>query len=152
MFHQEMGLNFSREQKTLVFVCGRYEGIDERVREGIPSEEVSIGDYIVTGGELPALVMIDAAARLIPGVLGDEQSLEEESFSDGMLEYPQYTRPAEFYGMKVPDVLRSGNHKAIAEWRKNAARVNTCEKRPQWMVLGGVGAPLVAPSKEEGRK
>jgi len=132
VFHQGMALDFSREAKTLVFVCGRYEGIDERVREGIPLEEVSIGDYILTGGELPALVVIDAATRLIPGVLGDERSSLDDSFSDGLLEYPQYTRPAEFCGMKVPDVLRSGNHKAIAEWRTKASLMNTLQKRPQW--------------------
>jgi len=132
VFHQAMATDFSKEEKTLVFVCGRYEGIDERVREGITLEEVSIGNYILTGGELPALIMIDAAVRLIPGVLGDHRSLEEESFENGLLEYPQYTRPAEFCGMKVPDVLRSGNHKAIAEWRKKAAALNTCQKRPTW--------------------
>lgn len=134
VFNQAMAFDFSKEQKTLVFICGRYEGIDERVREGIALEEVSIGDYILTGGELPALVMIDAAARLIPGVLGDHRSLEEESFENGVLEYPQYTRPAEFFGMKVPDVLRSGNHKAISEWRKKASLLNTCQKRPEWGV------------------
>ena len=137
VFDQAMALDFSREARTLLFICGRYEGIDERVREGIFAEEVSIGDYILTGGELPALVMIDAAVRLVPGVLGDHRSLEEESFENGLLEYPQYTRPAEFDGMKVPDVLRSGNHQAIAEWRKKAALYNTYQKRPQSRRVGG---------------
>jgi tRNA (guanine37-N1)-methyltransferase len=130
VFNQEMAGHFAREPRTLVFVCGRYEGIDARVGEGFPSEEVSIGDYVVTGGELPAMVMIDAAARLIPGALGDEQSLEEESFSTGRLDYPHYTRPAEFRGMRVPEVLLSGNHEAIRRWREEAALLSTGRKRP----------------------
>ncbi len=134
VFRQEMAKQFSCESRTLVFICGRYEGIDARVGEGIPSEEVSIGDYILTGGELPALVMLDAAARLIPGVLGDEQSLEDESFSSGGLAYPQYTRPAEFRGMRVPDLLLSGNHGAIRRWRKEAALLNTAQKRPDLLI------------------
>ncbi len=134
VFRQETAIDFSKEQRTLVFVCGRYEGIDARVGQGISLEEVSIGDYVLTGGELPALVMIDAAVRLIPGVLGDLQSLEEESFSSGVLDYPQYTRPAEFRGMKVPEVLLSGDHKAIRQWRREAALLNTCQKRPDLLT------------------
>ncbi len=134
MFNQAMALDFSKETKTLVFICGRYEGIDARVVEGISVEEVSVGDYILTGGELPALLMVDAAARLIPGVLGEPKSLEEESFSNGIFEYPHYTRPAQFQGMKVPEVLLSGNHKAIAEWRKEKAFLNTQQRRPDLLT------------------
>ncbi len=134
VFHHRMAANFSKEQRTLVFICGRYEGIDARVGAGIAVEEVSIGDYVLTGGELPAMVMIDAATRLIPGVLGNERSLEEESFSSGILDFPQYTRPAEFLGMKVPEVLLSGNHEAIRQWRREAALLNTHQKRPDLLT------------------
>ena len=134
MFNQDLAMNFSREKRTLVFICGRYEGIDARVGEGISLEEISVGDYILTGGELPALMMVDAATRLIPGVLGEPQSLEEESFSSGMFEYPQYTRPAQFQGMKVPEVLLSGNHAAIAKWRKEKAFLNTQQRRPDLLM------------------
>jgi tRNA (guanine37-N1)-methyltransferase len=134
VFHQAMAADFSKEEKTLVFICGRYEGIDARVGEGIAVEEVSVGDYVLTGGELPAVLMIDAATRLIPGVLGASESLEEESFVRGMLDYPQYTRPAAFQGMKVPEVLLSGNHEAIREWRKETAFLNTQKKRPDLMA------------------
>ncbi len=134
LFTQKMAQDFAKEQKPLLFICGRYEGIDARVVEGISLEEVSVGDYILTGGELAAVLMIDAAARLIPGVLGDERSLVEESFSSGFLEYPQYTRPAEFQGMKVPEVLLSGNHQAIRHWRKEAAFLNTRQKRPDLLT------------------
>ena len=129
-FDQEMAEAFSREDRSLVFICGHYEGIDARVNEGIPLEEVSVGDYILTGGELPALLMIDAAARLVPGVLGGAASALEESFSSSLLEHPHYTRPYEFRGMRVPDVLVSGNHAAIKTWRRARALVNTCKKRP----------------------
>lgn len=134
VFRQEKALDFSRESRVIVFVCGRYEGIDARVSEGITLETVSIGDYVLTGGELPALVMIDAAVRLIPGVLGDKDSLKGESFSNGLLGYPQYTRPAEFRGMRVPDVLLSGNHRAIQEWREQAASRNTVNIRPDLLT------------------
>ena len=130
VFQQEMALDFSREERTLVFICGRYEGIDARVEEGLSVEAVSVGDYVLTGGELPALLMIDAATRLIPGVLGASESLEEESFSSGMLEYPHYTRPAVFQGMKVPEVLLSGNPHASDQWRRETALLNTQKKRP----------------------
>lgn len=111
-------------------ICGRYEGVDERVREGLASEELSIGDYVLTGGELPALVILDAVARLLPGAVGDEQSIEAESFSRGLLDFPHYTRPAEFEGMKVPDVLVSGHHGEIRRWRKREALRRTLERRP----------------------
>ena len=114
----------------LVLVSGHYEGFDERVRENLADDELSIGDYVLTNGALPVMVVIDAVTRLLPGVLGDESSAVEESFSHGLLEYPQFTRPAEFRGMKVPEVLLSGNHAAIAKWRAEQARLRTSERRP----------------------
>ncbi|MBI5416161.1 MAG: tRNA (guanosine(37)-N1)-methyltransferase TrmD [Candidatus Omnitrophica bacterium] len=118
---------------NLVILCGHYEGVDERVREKIVDEEISIGDYVLTGGELPAMVLIDCVARHIPGVLGKETSLEDESFEEGLLEYPHYTRPANFRGTKVPGVLLSGNHKAISEWRNQQALRVTRRNRPDLM-------------------
>jgi tRNA (guanine37-N1)-methyltransferase len=114
----------------LVFICGHYEGVDERVREGLVHEEISIGDYVLTNGVLPAAVVIDAVVRLIPGVLGGEGAAEQESFSTGLLEYPHYTRPAEFRGRKVPEVLLNGDHGEIARWREEQARQRTRERRP----------------------
>ena len=114
----------------LLFISGHYEGFDERVREALADDELSIGDYVLTNGALPVMVIIDAVTRLLPGVLGDEQSSQDESFSHSLLEYPQYTRPAEFRGMKVPDVLLSGNHAQIAQWRGEQARLRTTERRP----------------------
>src|SRR6185436_18941199 len=113
----------------LVLVCGRYEGIDERVRERA-TEELSIGDYVLTGGELPALVVVDAVARLVPGVVGDEQSVADDSFSRGLLDFPQFTRPPAIGDLRVPDVLLSGNHAEIRRWRKRAALERTLERRP----------------------
>ncbi|HET6515825.1 MAG TPA: tRNA (guanosine(37)-N1)-methyltransferase TrmD [Thermodesulfovibrionales bacterium] len=129
-FHQEAALALSQERRRLLFLCGRYEAIDERVRERLVDLELSIGDYILTGGELPALVIIDALVRLLPGALGDERSVVEESFSWGILDYPHYTRPPEYRGMKVPDVLLSGNHKDIARWRRKEALKGTLRMRP----------------------
>jgi len=117
-------------QEHLLLISGHYEGFDERVRERLADDELSIGDYVLTNGGLPAMVVIDAVARLLPGVLGDQESAQEESFSRGLLEYPQYTRPAEFRGMKVPEVLLSGNHADIARWRAEQARLRTQERRP----------------------
>ena len=117
-------------QKDLLFVTGHYEGFDERVRENLADDELSIGDYVLTNGALPAMVIIDAVARLLPGVLGDDESSRDESFSQGLLEYPQYTRPAEFRGMKVPEVLLSGNHAEIEKWRCEQARLRTNAVRP----------------------
>ena len=114
----------------LMLVCGHYEGFDERIREQLADDELSIGDYVLTNGALPAMVVIDAVTRLLPGALGDDQSAHDESFSHGLLEYPQYTRPAEFRGMKVPEVLLSGNHAEIAKWRNEQARLRTRERRP----------------------
>lgn len=130
-FDQKMAEELSREKRRLFFLCGRYEAIDERVRTALVDNEVSIGDYILTGGELAALVIIDAVARLIPGVLGDERSAEEDSFSSGLLEYPHYTRPPVFRDMPVPDVLLSGNHREIWRWRRKEALRRTLERRPE---------------------
>ena len=113
----------------LLFLCGSYEGFDERIRT-LVQDELSIGDYVLTNGGLPAMVVIDAVTRLIPGVLGDDESAIDESFSHGLLEYPHYTRPAEFRGMKVPEVLMSGNHAEIEKWRREQARVRTKDRRP----------------------
>jgi tRNA (guanine37-N1)-methyltransferase len=118
------------QAEHLLLVSGHYEGFDERVREQLADDELSIGDYVLTNGALPVMVIVDAVARLLPGVLGDETSAHEESFSHGLLEYPQYTRPAEFRGMKVPEVLLSGNHGEIARWRAEQARLRTKERRP----------------------
>lgn len=130
VFNHDMALSLSKERRRLLFICGRYEAIDERVRENLVDEEISIGDYILTGGELPALVIIDTIVRLIPGVLGDERSKEEESFTWGILDYPHYTRPPEYRGLRVPDVLLSGNHKEIAKWRRKEALRHTMRRRP----------------------
>ncbi len=129
VFRQSMVEQMSREE-TLVFLCGHYEGIDERVLEEIVTDYVSIGDYVLTGGELPAMVMMDAIARFIPGVLNNEGSAQTESFSDGLLEYPQYTRPEEILGRKVPDVLMSGHHEKIRNWRKEQSIERTKSRRP----------------------
>jgi tRNA (guanine37-N1)-methyltransferase len=117
-------------QSHLLLICGSYEGFDERVREHLADDELSIGDYILTNGALPAMVIIDAVTRLLPGVLGDDESSLDESFSRDLLEYPHYTRPADFRGMKVPEVLLSGNHAEIAKWRAEQARLRTKERRP----------------------
>lgn len=130
-------------RESLVMVCGRYEGIDERIRSFI-DEELSIGDYILGGGEMAALVVIDAVARLIPGVVGNQESVEEESFSHGLLEYPQYTRPEEFRGMRVPEVLLSGNHAKIASWRRQQSLQRTRERRPDLLGESGTSPGPVA--------
>jgi tRNA (guanine37-N1)-methyltransferase len=128
-FSQKKAEELSKE-KHLIFLCGHYEGYDERIREHLVTDEISIGDYVLTGGELGAMVVIDAVTRLLPGVLGKEESHLQDSFSTGLLEHPQYTRPADFRGMKVPDVLMSGNHKNIEEWRKKESLKRTYERRP----------------------
>ena len=127
-FDQQLARELA-QQEHLLFLCGAYEGFDERVRT-LAQDEISIGDYVLTNGALPAMVVIDAITRLLPGVLGDDQSSQDESFSHGTLEYPHYTRPAEFRGMKVPDVLLSGNHAEIEKWRREQGKVRTREKRP----------------------
>jgi tRNA (guanine37-N1)-methyltransferase len=118
------------EASHLTLLCGRYEGVDERVVDGLPAEEVSIGDYVLSGGELPALVLIEAVTRLLPGVIGREESHEQDSFEDRILDHPHYTRPAEFRGMAVPEVLRSGHHAEIERWRREAALDKTGRNRP----------------------
>jgi tRNA (guanine37-N1)-methyltransferase len=124
----------------VVLLCGRYEGIDERVREALATEELSIGDYVLSGGEIPALAVVDAVARLVPGVVGDEQSVEGDSFTRGLLDYPHYTRPAEFEGRAVPPVLLSGHHGEIRRWRRNAALERTAERRPDLLADAALDA------------
>ena len=128
-FTQKKARELSGEEE-LVLLCGHYEGIDERALESIVTDYVSIGDYVLTGGELPAMVVIDSVSRLVPGVLNNDESAQTESFSDGLLEYPQYTRPPEFMGRKVPDVLLSGNHQNVDKWRHEQSLIRTYEKRP----------------------
>lgn len=118
------------EKKHLLIVCGHYEGVDERIRSNLIDRELSIGDYILTSGNLPAMVIVDSIVRLLPGVLGDDNSAKDESFSNGLLEYPQYTKPADYKGMKVPDVLLSGNHGLIGDWKKEQAIFRTKNRRP----------------------
>jgi tRNA (guanine37-N1)-methyltransferase len=124
-------------ESWLVLIAGRYEGVDERVVDGLPAEEVSIGDYVLSGGELPALVVLEAVTRLVPGVIGREESHERDSFgTDGLLDHPHYTRPAEFRGMAVPEVLLSGNHAEVDRWRSDAAREKTRRNRPDLLERG----------------
>ena len=122
------------QQKNLIIICGHYEGIDERVKEKLADESISIGDYILTGGELPAMVLVDCVTRLVPGVLGKQESLDSESFEKNLLEYPQYTRPANFRGMKVPNVLISGHHKNIELWRERQSILKTAKIRPDLLM------------------
>jgi tRNA (guanine37-N1)-methyltransferase len=121
----------------IIILCGRYEGIDERIKELFSATEFSIGDYVLTGGEIAAMTVVDTVARLIPGVLGSDESAGEESFSDGLLEYPQYTRPPEFRGLKVPDMLLSGNHGEIARWRREQSLQKTKMVRPDLLSKSG---------------
>lgn len=128
-FNQEIAQELSHSEH-LVFICGHYEGYDERIRQHLVTDEISMGDYVLTGGELPAMVMTDAIVRLIPGVLGNQQSHEDDSFQDGLLEFPQYTRPRSYQDMNVPEVLLSGNHAHIDQWRHEQKLIRTWEKRP----------------------
>ena len=128
-FRQEIARELAGEKHVLL-VCGSYEGFDERVRQSLADDEISIGDYVLTNGALPAMVIVDAVTRLLPGVLGDDESSQDESFCGCLLEYPQYTRPAEFRGMNVPEVLLSGDHAAIEKWRREQATVQTRQRRP----------------------
>lgn len=130
VFNQSMAEELA-EEENLIFLCGHYEGIDERVLNKIVTDNVSIGDYVLTGGELPAMVMIDAISRKVPGVLGNDESSEIETFYDNLLEYPQYTRPEEFMGERVPDVLLSGHHANIEKWRREKSLERTFENRPE---------------------
>ncbi len=145
-FSQEIA-NELKQHEHVLFICGSYEGFDERVRETLADDELSIGDYVLTNGALPAMVIIDTVTRLLPGALGDEGSAQDESFSHGLLECPHYTRPAEFRGMRVPDVLMSGNHAEIAKWRAEQARLRTAQKRPD--LLKNIGGKPQAPAKTE---
>jgi tRNA (guanine37-N1)-methyltransferase len=124
--------------RHVALLCGRYEGMDERVRTLVATEELSIGDYVLSGGELPALVIVDVISRLVPGVVGDARSVEEDSFSRGLLDYPHYTRPAEFSGEKVPDVLMSGHHEQVRRWRKKTAIQRTLERRPELLDMAAL--------------
>ena len=130
VFSHSLAQDLSKNASHVLLICGRYEGVDERVADALVTDEVSIGDYVLSGGEPAATVIIDAVVRLLPGALGSETSAVFESFSEGLLDYPQYTRPPEFRGMKVPDVLLSGNHAEIERWRKDAAIAKTRRKRP----------------------
>ena len=132
VFTQRVAEELSRYER-IALLCGRYEGVDERIREHLVTDEISIGDYVLTGGELPALMIIDAVSRLLPGVLGDPTGAEDDSHSMGLLEYPHYTKPPEFRGWKVPDVLASGNHAKIDEWRREQALTRTFNKRPDML-------------------
>ncbi len=132
----------------IVVLCGRYEGVDERVRAGLATEALSIGDYVLSGGELPALVIVDAVARLVPGVVGDEESVARDTFARGLLDYPQYTRPAEFRGMGVPPVLLSGHHAEIERWRRREALERTLERRPDLLERASLDAHDEALLKE----
>jgi tRNA (guanine37-N1)-methyltransferase len=130
VFTQELAQDLSQNASQIVLICGRYEGVDERVGEALATDEISIGDYVLSGGEPAAVVMIDAVVRLLPGALGNETSAANDSFSEGRLDHPQYTRPTEFSGLTVPDVLLTGNHGEIARWRREAALRKTQRNRP----------------------
>jgi tRNA (guanine37-N1)-methyltransferase len=129
LFDQQLAQELSRHPRLLL-IAGHYEGFDERITEGLRPLELSIGDYVLTGGELPAMVVIDAVVRLLPGALGAEEGAADETFADGLIEYPQYTRPREFRGMAVPDVLLGGNHASIARWRLEQRKIRTKQRRP----------------------
>jgi tRNA (guanine37-N1)-methyltransferase len=146
LFNQALARELAGAGNLLLF-CGSYEGFDERIREGLADDEVSIGDYVLTNGALPAMVIIDAVTRLLPGVLGDAESAKEESFSRGLLEYPHYTRPAEFRGMKVPETLLSGNHAEIARWRAEQAELRTAERRPDLAAPNAADQPEAVKEK-----
>lgn len=152
-FDHETALRLAGE-KHLVFVCGHYEGVDERVREALITDEISIGDYILTNGVIAAAVVIDAVVRLIPGVVGGEGATEQDSFADGWLEYPHYTRPPEYRGMKVPEVLLSGNHSEIARWRAEQAQARTRRRRPDLLenrAIDGGRSGKRGPQSETGK-
>jgi tRNA (guanine37-N1)-methyltransferase len=136
-FSQAKAAELSVESRVIL-ISGKYEGFDERIRIGLGAEQISIGDYVISGGELPAMVVIDAVVRLLPGAVGDEESVKNESFSEGLLEYPQYTRPEVFRGMKVPDILLSGDHSKIEEWRRQQSLERTKKWRPDLLENGSV--------------
>ncbi|MBI3993113.1 MAG: tRNA (guanosine(37)-N1)-methyltransferase TrmD [Candidatus Lambdaproteobacteria bacterium] len=140
-FDQARAQAFAASDEALLFICGRYEGFDERIRNGLADEELSLGNFVTLGGEVAAMAIIEASARLVPGVLGNPDSPAQESFAEGLLEYPQFTRPEEFEGMRVPDVLRSGNHQAIARWRAEQAQARTAARRPDLLETDDRGTP-----------
>ena len=157
LFSQEIAIELSR-YSHLILICGRYEGVDERVRQHLVTDEISIGDYVLGGGELAAMVVVDAVARLLPGVLGSEVSPLDDSHLTGLLEYPQYTRPVSYRGWAVPEVLLSGNHAQIAEWRRKQAIIRTLERRPELLDKANLSSKerrlverlSAAPAKETG--
>jgi len=154
VFNQKIAFELSQHPR-LGLLCGRYEGIDERIREHLVTEEISIGDYVLTGGELPAMIIIDAVARLLPGVLGDPDGAFDDSHASGLLEYPHYTRPPEFRGWKVPDVLISGNHAKINKWRREQSLRRTLERRPDMLEtapLSDADQKSLKKIKEEGER
>ena len=151
VFDQKMAADLAQEEE-LVFLCGHYEGVDERVLEEIVTDYVSIGDYVLTGGELPAMVMIDAISRLVPGVLNNDESAMTESFSAGLLEYPQYSRPEEWMGKKVPAILLSGDHKKVDEWRLEQSIIRTKERRPDLYEKWVLENPPVPEKKKRKRR
>ncbi len=135
VFNQREAEKLADECSRIILICGRYEGIDERVVEYLVTDEISIGDYVLTGGEIPAMVLVDAVTRLLPNVLGSETSAVHDSFADGLLDYPHYTRPAEFRGWPVPQVLISGHHAEVAKWRRRAALLKTLRRRPELLAV-----------------
>jgi tRNA (guanine37-N1)-methyltransferase len=152
MFKQEIALELSR-LPHICLVCGRYEGVDERIRNHYVDDEISIGDYVLTGGELPALIVLDAVARLVPGVLGSDESVAEESFVGGLLEYPHYTRPEIFEGHRTPEILLSGNHAAIRRWRRQQSLLRTRQRRPDLLkeeILSSEDRKLLAEAIQKG--
>jgi tRNA (guanine37-N1)-methyltransferase len=146
VFNQKVAEEMAAESR-LILICGRYEGVDERVGEYLVDDEISVGDYVLSGGEIPAMVMVDAVTRLVPGVLGSGESALHESFSEGILEHPQYTRPAEYRGMRVPDVLLGGNHAEVDEWRRRKAVAKTLERRPDLSEVTGLNEKKPAPER-----
>ncbi|MFH1454318.1 MAG: tRNA (guanosine(37)-N1)-methyltransferase TrmD [Armatimonadota bacterium] len=150
VFTQTGAVNLSKESH-IIFICGHYEDIDERVRKLLVDIEISIGDYVLTGGEIPAMAVIDAVSRLLPGVI-EKESLEEESFNNNLLEYPHYTRPEEFEGLKVPDILKSGNHKEIQKWRRKESLIKTYKKRPDILEKASLSEEDISILEEAKRK
>lgn len=151
VFSQTAAQELSRHEK-IALICGRYEGVDERIRQHLVTDEISIGDYVITGGELPALILIDAVSRLLPGVLGDPTGAEDDSHASGLLEYPHYTRPPEFRGDGVPDVLLSGDHAKIEKWRREQSLLRTLERRPDLLEKADLNKEDIKFLRERGFK
>jgi tRNA (guanine37-N1)-methyltransferase len=152
VFNQKVAMELAQHPR-LALICGRYEGVDERIREHLVTDEISIGDYVLTGGELPALILIDAVSRLLPGVLGDPDGAADDSHATGLLEYPHYTRPPAFRGWKVPDILVSGDHAKIAQWRREQSLMRTMKRRPDLLEsapLSETDRKVLKKIKEEG--